>query len=226
MRRFQFSIRFLLAIVLLAASFFAGMAVNKREANDLRSALMVEQVSNAKTERVMRHLTKELMDAKNRIKELEGREHVATVSADDLDSGEAVVIGRLGSPLKTMLNVRGTWQRGRSPKDRGPSFHVTHVNEKALDEPVIYYESVVHVRYPRPPWDKDDESKKSPPPSAGQTWEMRAYETGEFFDSPPEYEKELGMLLPYMEQAQPWRNFKVELHGIMQRTNWDVPSRR
>ncbi|HET6882890.1 MAG TPA: hypothetical protein VFI31_22165, partial [Pirellulales bacterium] len=220
------SIRVLLAIVLATASFFAGMAVTMREANDLRSALRAEQESNAKTGSIMRQLAEELVGAKKRIKELEGREHVASVSADDLDSGKAVVIGSLGSPLKTMLNIRGTWQRRQSPKDSGPSFQVTHVNEKALDEPVVFHQSVVHARYPRPPWDKDDESKKSPPPSAGQTWEMRAYETGEFFDSPPEYEKELGMLLPYMEQAQPWRNFKVELHGIMQRTNWDVPSRR
>jgi hypothetical protein len=37
-------------------------------------------------------------------------ESVAKISADDLDSGRVVVIGRLGTPMKTMKTVRGTWQ--------------------------------------------------------------------------------------------------------------------
>lgn len=74
----------------------------------------------------------------------------------------------------------------------------------------------VHVSYPRP-WDEFDESKNRPQPSFGQRWEIRAYETGGFVDSPGEYKEELGELFPYLEQATVWRNFKVELHGVMRR---------
>jgi hypothetical protein len=147
-----------------------------------------------------------------------GPEDVVRVSADDLESGKVVVIGHLGSPLKTLLTIRGTWQHNRMSKDYGPSFDVTHVNGKALDKPVIFDRVLVHVSYPRP-WDEEDESKNSPTPSNGQSWEIRAYETGGFVDSPAEYKKELGMRLPYLEQATVWRNFKVELHGVMRRPN-------
>jgi hypothetical protein len=146
-----------------------------------------------------------------------GPEDVVRVSADDLDSGKVVVIGHLGSPLKTMLTIRGTWQHARSSKDSGPLFHVTYVNGKALDKPVIFHRAIVHVRYPRP-WDKDDESKNGPTPSAGQSWEIRAYETGGFSGSPEEYQKELRRELPYLEAVPVWwRSFQVELHGVMQR---------
>jgi len=223
-RQFRFSIRVLLAIVLLTASFFAGMAVDKRETDDLRNALKVEQESSSKTTSIMRKLGEELMEAKHRIKELDGREGVVAVSSDDLESGKVVVIGRLGSPLKTLLTIRGTWQRNRMSKDYGPSFHVTHVNGKALDKPVIFYQVLVHVSYPRP-WDEHDESKNRPEPCAGQSWEIRAYETGGFVDSPGEYKEELGKLLPYLEEATVWRNFKVELHGVMQRESGGAPPR-
>lgn len=79
-----------------------------------------------------------------------------------------VVIGRLGHPLETMLAIRGTWQRGRSPKDSGASFHVTHVNGKAIAEPVVFHQTLVQAR------DKDDDRETYPTPPIGQSWEIRA----------------------------------------------------
>lgn len=72
-RQFQFTIRVLLVIVLMVASFLAGMAVIQREASDLRSALKIEQESHHKAEIVMRGVATELIEAKSRIRELEGK---------------------------------------------------------------------------------------------------------------------------------------------------------
>lgn len=196
-RQLPFSVRTLLAIVLLAGSFFAGMAV-----------------SIVKTASTMRQLATDLRRAQKRINELED---VVAVSVDGLDSGKVVVIGRLGSPLETMLTIRGTWKQSRMAKDSGPVFHVTHVNGKAFDEPVIFHRTLVRVRFSFA-FDKNDSRNDGPTPSAGQSWEIRAYETGGFSGNPAEYQKELSGL-PYRQAVTPWwRHFQTDLRGIMQKS--------
>lgn len=101
-RYLPFSIRALIAIVLLAGSFAAGMSV-----------------SNLKTAAIMRQLATELGQAQQRIKELEGHDHGVKISAEDLDAGKVAVIGRLGSPprndadhsrnMGAISNGKGFW---------------------------------------------------------------------------------------------------------------------
>lgn len=187
----RFSIQLVLAVALMTGSFFAGMAV-----------------SIANTASIMRQLAVELGEAQKRIAELEDHEKVVPVSADDLDSGTMVVIGRLGRPLNTMLTIRGVWDWSRMPKDSGLVFRVTHVNGEALDEPVIFHQTLVHVRH------RGDKLENDPVSSIAQSWEIRAYETGGFSGNPAEYQMELSGL-PYVEAEPAWsRNFQTELHGI------------
>lgn len=202
--RFSSLVRALLATVLLAGSFFAGMAV-----------------SVVKTASIMRQLAMEIREAQKRIKELED---VVTVSADDLDSGKVVVIGRLGSPLETMLTIRGTWRQSRMAKDSGLVFHVTHVNGKALDEPVLFHRTLMHVTYPFVS-DQDGSREDGPTPSAGEQWEIRAYETGRFSGNPGAYQKELTGFAYIQAVPAWWRHFQTDLHGIMQKGGGDAPDR-
>jgi hypothetical protein len=148
-------------------------------------------------------------------------EAVAKVTADDLASGKVVVVGRLGIPLKTMMTIRGVWKyppRGKHPtKTFELSFHVTHVNDHALDEPITFYRAVVHVTYPLPR-EGGDKKNAEPTPSEGDVWEIRAYETGGFRWRPAEFAKELGAPPDESSAWAEWESpFLVELHGIMQR---------
>lgn len=96
-------------------------------------------------------------------------------------------------------------------KDSGLVFRVTHVNGKAFDEPVIFHRSLVHVR------EKYDSREDGPTPSVGQSWEIRAYETGGFTGNPAGYQKELSGL-PYVEAVPAWwRHFQTDVHGIIHR---------
>lgn len=191
---FPFIIRAIIAIVLLAGSFIAGMSV-----------------SIFNTAAITRQLTTELGQAQRHIKELEGHDQDVTIAADDLDSGKAVVIGRLGSPLETMLTIRGTWKQSRMAKDSGLVFHVTHVNGKAFDEPVIFHRSLVHMR------EEYDSREDGLTPSVGQSWEIRAFETGGFSGNPGGYQKEISGL-PFVEAVPAWwRHFQTHVHGIIPR---------
>lgn len=151
-------------------------------------------------------------------------QEIVKVSADDLASGKAIVIGRLGIPLKTMMTVRGIWMYkppGEFPRKptRYPPFHVTHVNGKKLEKPVEFYGDLVHVTYPLP-WDDSDKESKEPTPSDGDIWELRVYETGKFRLRPPEFATELGEPPDSLYSLPEWESpFLVELHGIMQRPN-------
>lgn len=103
-------------------------------------------------------------------------------------------------------------------KDSGLVFHVTQVNGKAFDEPVLFHRTLVHVRFSRDV-EKYDSREDGPSPSAGQSWKIRAYESGGFSGNPGGYQKELSGL-PYVEAAPVWwRHFQTDLHGIMQRGN-------
>jgi hypothetical protein len=198
-------IRALLAIVLVAGSFLSGAAVGI-----------------VKTASTMRQLATDLGQAQTRIGELEGR---VTVSADDLNSKKAVVIGRLGSPLGTMLAIRGIWKQSRMKNGYEWFFHVTHVNGQAFDEPVIFHRSLVHVRLSSD-LEKYGSREDDPMPFTDQSYEIRAYETGRFSDNPRGYQKKL--TTSAFRSAAPawWRHFQTDLHGIMHTGSGDVSGGR
>jgi hypothetical protein len=139
-----------------------------------------------------------------------------TISVDDLNSGKVVVVGRLGIPLKTIATLRGTWrfpdQSNGPTKDYSLSLHVSHVDGKALTEPVKFHSAIVEIDYPRL-WDADDTSSKQPKPANGETWEFRGYETGGFRGRPAQFEKELR--LPLSASGVWERSFLTELNGIL-----------
>ncbi|MGQ0634981.1 MAG: hypothetical protein ACT4QC_10245 [Planctomycetaceae bacterium] len=114
---------------------------------------------------------------------------VVTVSADDLGSGKVVVIGRLGQPLHMMMSIRGTWESpsrksGLPTKDGRLEFLVAEVNGKALDQPVAFHEEVVEVVYRK----SDGKAyREKPTPKDRVTWELRAFESGDFRIIPGAY---------------------------------------
>lgn len=104
--------------------------------------------------------------AKNR------RRHVARIHAT-LIPHEAQIIGYLGYPLGEIIDVRGQWDaRPFNAKIEGPTFRVTHVNGRQLDEPVKF--DVERIRKVHPSENRDP----MPEPVAGDIWEMRGTEIG------------------------------------------------
>jgi hypothetical protein len=136
-------------------------------------------------------------------------ERVIKVTAADLGAGRVIVIGRLGIPLRTMASVRGKWKPSDSDKDPGLRFFVSHVNHKALTEPVEFHRALVEVLK------VDGQNREEMKPSAGEEWELRAFETGGFRGQPGEYWEELGGGTP---QYPIWfkDQFVTTLDGILQ----------
>jgi hypothetical protein len=110
-------------------------------------------------------------------------EQVKSVRADEIGT-RAQIVGRLGKPMNTIMNLRGVW-RGAPPAQAKPDlrlrFHVTEVDGKKLPEPVVFVDGLVDIR---------GESK--PKPEAGAIWELRAFEAGQFRNSVEMHWKELG----------------------------------
>lgn len=79
MHRPQFTIRALLVAMLVVgalfvAAFFGAMAFFfKRDGDELREALWVEQENSAKTQNALRKAVSDLIQARHRIEELESR---------------------------------------------------------------------------------------------------------------------------------------------------------
>lgn len=120
------------------------------------------------------------------------------VSVADIDR-TVTLIGRLGQPLGTMMEVRGTWKyppAQKSPdgkllskKDDSLRFVVSQVNGKSLDPPLELHRVRARTR------DGVDaialEKKKGA--LVGDTWTMRGYETGRYTTVPEDYWKESGI---------------------------------
>lgn len=128
---------------------------------------------------------------------------VEKISVDDLASGKAVVIGRLGVPLMTTVTIRGTWHRPAPlSKDYSPRFHIEEVDGKKLDEPVRFHQGVVSVSRDY----REQSQGKALKPRDGETWELIARESGHFHFEPD----------PTMQQAI-WSagRFHTELSGVL-----------
>lgn len=128
---------------------------------------------------------------------------VRRISADELTSGKAVVIGRLGVPLMTAVTIRGTWHRPAPlSKDNDLRFHVEEVDGKALDEPVRFYQAVVSISKDY----REQSEGKLLKPRDGETWELIVEELGRFHPQPD----------PTVQQAI-WSAgcFHTELSGVL-----------
>lgn len=150
------------------------------------------------------------------------------VSADDLNSGKAVILGRLAIPLKTMATIRGVWKfppRGEFPaKDGSPTFHVTHVDGDLVKQPATFHRALVRMSSPRSEKDVEGEEIERPNPADGEVWEFRGFESGRFFGTPAEFEERLK--LP-TSAAPVWQRgeFVTHLEGIFARPAPEKPEK-
>ncbi len=110
-----------------------------------------------------------------------------TIRADEV--GRSVcVLGRLGSPLRSVVSVSGIWvEVTEGPSKPGSTlwFHVVGANGKRFDKPVEFRGLDVEVLA------KDG---KPIEPAKGEHWELQAYETWPDYGHPSDFLKELGSL--------------------------------
>jgi hypothetical protein len=130
-----------------------------------------------------------------------------TIRADEV--GRSVsVLGKLRSPLRSVVSVSGVWvELSEGPSKPGSSlwFRVVEVNSKLLDNPVEFRGLDVGVL------EKDG---KVIEPAKGEQWELRAYETWPDYGHPADFLKELGQ-----PPAAPAPRGSTRLIGILkQRT--------
>ena len=136
----------------------------------------------------------------------------AAVSVEDIGT-KVVLVGRLGQPLGTMMDVQGTWKfPDRFDKDYSLRFLVSHVNGKALLKPVEFDWAQVKVisTNGENAIPKSDERKTLD----GLAWTLRAYETGRFNRIPKDYWEEPGT----RRDASPYwmtKTFTSELVGVL-----------
>lgn len=110
-----------------------------------------------------------------------------TIRADEI--GRSVsVLGKLGSPLRSVVSVSGIWvELTEGPAKPGSSlwFRVVEVGGKRLDKPIEFRGLDLEVL------DKDGKAME---PAKGEQWELRAYETWPDYGHPSDFVEELGHL--------------------------------
>lgn len=105
-----------------------------------------------------------------------------TINVDDI--GKSVtLIGRLGKPLGTRMEIRGRWSTPEFPvKDDSPRFTVTHIDGKKIDKPVEFNIGQIEAKIRDKAANPQDAipNYKEWDSLEGQEWTMTAYETGYF----------------------------------------------
>lgn len=136
------------------------------------------------------------------------------ISVDDLGK-TAELVGRLGKPLGTWVTIKGKWALpdGRV-KDYSLRFAVTYVNDVKLKQPVEFNVAQVSVANSR--GESVIPERKNQIQLDGQTWTLKAYETGELHFSPPEYYEAIGLVPGSMQEAYWTRPFISEIHGVLE----------
>jgi hypothetical protein len=140
----------------------------------------------------------------------EKQEAAKTIRVDDLVYAESahkkdktVVIGRLDHPLREVVSVKGVWvDPGPDVKDSSLRFQVTEVNGKELTKPVVFYGYSVGV--------VTKQNKNINPSTAGEKWELWAYEAWTNYDHPQKYLDELGV-----PPASPPQRNQTQLIGVL-----------
>jgi hypothetical protein len=135
----------------------------------------------------------------------------AVVSVIEIGS-KVTLIGHLGQPLGTMVDVTGTWDYpDETAKDYSLRFKISHVNSKRLDRSVEL--NVAQVNAVTRDGKEAIPDRANHKQLAGVSWTLRAFETGRFHVTPDEYLKETGQRIsaaPYW-----WDTFESELVGIV-----------
>jgi hypothetical protein len=146
---------------------------------------------------------------------LAAKEPMTMIPVEDIGTKVALV-GRLGQPLGTLIEVKGTWHKPEilapynAVKDSSLRFTVSHVNGTLLKSPVELHVAQVKAVYHggrngRPSVAKAVE---------GASWTLRAYERGRFEGSPENWYEVEGT---YPAQSPHWlKTFTTELVGVVQ----------
>jgi hypothetical protein len=141
------------------------------------------------------------------------QEQAVVLSIDDI--GKTVtLVGSLGKPLGTMMEIKGIWRYpGPRVKDDIMRFMVDHVDGNALETPVEFSAAQITAisKDGKQAIPNYEERRKLD----GVPWTLRAYETGRINIVPVDYwtEKELKGVpaAPYW-----FRPFTPELVGVVQ----------
>lgn len=139
------------------------------------------------------------------------KEAAAKVSVEDIGT-KVILVGRLGEPIGTMMDVKGTWVIPKEiVKDNSPRFQISHVNGKEIQKAVEFHinQMTTETKDNKSALPKFDEWEKLD----GVTWTLRAYETGSIHITPAEYWKERGKGVPARPRMQP---FTSQLVGLIQ----------
>lgn len=106
-----------------------------------------------------------------------------------------LLIGRLGQPLGKMMTIQGVWKMNAPvSKDGAIHFHVSHVNENRLEEPVVFHNG--HCKLLNETGQPTGPTYESQQQFDGWQCTLRAYETGGIEGSPLEFYKETGGGVP------------------------------
>lgn len=136
------------------------------------------------------------------------------VSVDDLGN-TAELVGRLGKPLGTWVTIQGEWTLPKKVvKDYSLRFTVTHVDGAKLEQPVEFNVAQVSVVNSR--GESVIPKRENQKQFDGQSWKLKAYETGRFHITPPEYLKAIGIQPGSMGEAHYIRPFTSEIDGVLQ----------
>jgi hypothetical protein len=141
----------------------------------------------------------------------EGQRSRQSLNVTDMGT-DYELIGRLGSPLGTMMTIKGTW--GYPDQSKGPTkvrdllFTITEIDGVTCKHPLTIDVWSVQVI---------DKQRRSLIPQHekhsdldGVTWELRVYETGRHYSMPQEYYNFRGPIA--MRQSPP---FVSELVGYL-----------
>jgi hypothetical protein len=107
----------------------------------------------------------------------EGAKETTSVVCTDIP-GSVSIIGRLGQPLGTIVEVKGTWrQPDPGPTPEGIQFVVQSVDGVKLDEEIAFSEGDVRAAF---------DGVDVRPSRRGQTWTLVVAELGGFEGIPPD----------------------------------------
>ena len=144
-------------------------------------------------------------------------------------SKSVTLVGRLGKPLATKLQLRGRWQMSqRPPRDVYPmhphvQFVVFEINGSRLPKSVDFDLTQVKAEFLK--WPTDDHTAaptrtnaipSKPESLDGEEWTMTVYETGRFIAIPSERGEKKVFPVVY---ARDFNTFRSHIVGVVTRTN-------
>lgn len=129
------------------------------------------------------------------------------------------LIGRLGKPLATTVQIKGTWVADKV-QGAPPLISITQIDGVQLDKPIVFYKDQLHVSTKKlriaagkEYYDAYADYQK-PSLLIGEQWTMRAYETG-YISLTPNESKEKKPVWPVTNKT-PWsRAFTSKIYASL-----------